>query len=450
MQKVFVVDKRGNPLMPCHPARARQLLRRGRAVVHRYVPFTIRLKDRVGGRVQPVRIKLDPGSQTTGIALVREADDEAEVLHLAELHHRTDIGKRLEQRQKYRRRRRSAKGRYRSPRFLNRRRPEGWLPPSLRSRVEHIASWVSRYCCLVPVATISVELARFDTQKLQNAEIAGVMYQQGTLFGYEVREYLLEKWGRRCAYCGLEGVPLEIEHIIPHSRGGSDRVSNLTLACQECNQRKGKRTAAEFGHPQVQAEAQRPLRDAAAVNATRWAVYHRLAATGLPVEVGTGGRTKYNRTRLGLPKTHALDAVCVGASTPGRVVGLEGARGLTIQARGRGQYRRTNVDRYGFPRGYLPRQKRVAGFRTGDLVQADVPGGKYAGTHQGVVLVRRSGYCDIKRGGRRVAQGVHVRHLRLVQRFDGYAYETGKVVPACGGPPFLPRASAGASRRTFT
>ena len=137
-----------------------------------------------------------------------------------------------------------------------------------------------------------------------------------TLAGYEVREYLLEKWGRKCAYCKATNVPLQIEHIVPKVRDGSHRVSNLTIACKPCNDAKGTRTAAEFGYPQIQAQARAPLRDAAAVNATRWALYHRLAALGLPLETGTGGRTKWNRTTRELPKTHWLDAACVGASTP--------------------------------------------------------------------------------------------------------------------------------------
>jgi 5-methylcytosine-specific restriction endonuclease McrA len=433
--KVFVLDKRGNPLMPCHPARARQLLAQGRAVVHRQAPFTIRLKDRVGGAVQPVRLKVDPGSRVTGFALVREQkeQDQAEVLHLAELHHKPGIRQKMVKRRAYRRRRRSARLRYRAPRFQNRRREEGWLPPSLRSRVEQVATWVRRYGQLVPLAAISLEWVRFDTHKLVNPEVSGVAYQQGTLHGYEVREYLLEKWGRRCAYCGAEEVPLQIEHIVPKVRGGSDRVSNLTLACGPCNQAKGSLTAEEYGHPAVQAQARQPLRDAAAVNATRWAIYGLLADTGLPLEAGTGGRTKYNRVRLGLPKSHALDALCVGASTPAHILGLDGAETLVLRARGRGQYRRTNVDKHGFPRGYLPREKGVLGFRTGDLVRAEVPGGKYAGAHEGVVLVRRSGYFDVRRNGARVAQGVHARHFRLLQRDDGYGYER--------RTPFLPSAS---------
>ncbi|MFQ5793457.1 MAG: RNA-guided endonuclease IscB [Candidatus Bipolaricaulia bacterium] len=428
--RVFVLDKHSRPLMPTHPARARQLLKQGRAVIHQRVPFTIRLKDRVDGEGQPVRLKIDPGSKTTGIAIVREDGARAEVLHLAELYHKQGIRKAMEQRRNYRRHRRSANLRYRAPRFNNRARPKGWLPPSLQARVDNVSSWVKRYRRLVPLTAISVEIVRFDTQKLQNPEISGVEYQHGELLSYEVREYLLEKWDRRCAYCGAEGVPLQVEHIVPCSRGGSDRLSNLTLSCGPCNQRKNNQTAVEFGHPEVQVQARQPLKDTAAINTTRWAVYRALVASDLPVEVGTGGWTKYNRTRLGLPKSHALDALCVGASTPDRIAGLEKATVLIIQARGRGQYRRTNVDRYGFPRGYLARRKGVAGFQTGDLVQAIVPGGKYAGTHEGTVQVRQSGYFDISRDGKRIVQGIHARHFRLIQRFDGYSYKReGPVLP---------------------
>src|SRR5690606_548578 len=126
---------------------------------------------------------------------------------------------------------------------------------------------------LAPVEAISMELVRFDTQKLLNPEISGVEYQQGTLAGYEAREYLLEKWGRGCTYCCARGVPLEVDHIQPRSRGGSDRVSNLTLACRFCNQAKGNRDVREFVMDEARLarileHANASLRDAAAVNAT--------------------------------------------------------------------------------------------------------------------------------------------------------------------------------------
>jgi len=165
---------------------------------------------------------------------------------------------------------------------------------------------------------------------MENPEITGTEYQQGELAGYEVREYLLEKFGRRCVYCGATGVPLQVEHIVPKARGGTNRVSNLTIACAPCNDAKGTQTAEEFGHPEVQRQevhrqAKRPLKEAAAVNASRWALYRCLQAIGLPVEVGTGGRTKWNRTQRGLPTSHWLDAACVGASTPEQVLCAGGA-----------------------------------------------------------------------------------------------------------------------------
>jgi hypothetical protein len=275
-----------------------------------------------------------------------------------------------------------------------------------------------------PVTVLSSELVRFDMQALENPEISGVGYQQGTLAGYEVREYLLEKWGRKCAYCGAEHVPLQIEHIVARARGGSNRVSNLALACGPCNQAKGalsvevflakapKRLAA------ILAQAKCPLKDAAAVNATRWDLAHALKATGLPVELASGGRTEFNRTTLGMPKTHALDAACVG--TLSAVTAWQKPT-LAVKCMGRGSYQRTRLDKYGFPRGYLTREKRVHGFQTGDMVRAEVPAGKKAGSYVGRAAVRATGSFNIQRPGD-VVQGIAHRHCRLIQRSDGYGY----------------------------
>ena len=75
-----------------------------------------------------------------------------------------------------------------------------------------------------------------------------------------------------CAYCKAKSIPLQVEHIIPRSRGGTKRVSNLTVACEDCNQSKNNLTAAEFWHPNTQKKALRPLKDSATVNATRYAI----------------------------------------------------------------------------------------------------------------------------------------------------------------------------------
>jgi 5-methylcytosine-specific restriction endonuclease McrA len=282
---------------------------------------------------------------------------------------------------------------------------------------------------LCPITAISLELVKFDTQAMQNPEITGVEYQQGELFGYEVREYLLEKFGRKCAYCGMEKVPLQVEHIVPKARGGTDRVSNLTLACEACNKKKGNQTAEEFGYPEVEARAKKPLKDAAVVNATRWALYRRIQETGLLVEVGTGGRTKYNRSIRELPKTHWLDAACVGASTP-EVLKAEGIHPLIITATGRGSRQMCRMDRYGFPRTKAKQYKRVHGFQTGDMVKAVVPKGKKAGTHIGRVAVRTSGSFNIKTSSSTI-QGISYRHCKMLHCADGYSYQK-------GGSAFLP------------
>ena len=242
---VFVLDNQGKALMPCTEKRARLLLARGRARVHRLVPMVIRLTDRqiASCDLQPLRLKLDPGSKTTGLALVRDAEiidqqtgevrTAAVVLNLMELIHRgRQISEALTARRQMRRRRRGNL-RYRAPRFLNRgNKKSGWLAPSLQHRVDTCMAWVRRIQRWAPISAISSELVRFDTQALQNPEISGIEYQQGTLFGYELREYLLEKWHRQCAYCDAQNVPLQVEHIHPKARGGSNRASNLTLACQ--------------------------------------------------------------------------------------------------------------------------------------------------------------------------------------------------------------------------
>lgn len=427
---VFVLDKHKQPLMPCSEKRARLMLARGRAVVVRVYPFTIRLKDRVGGTTQPVEIKLDPGSKKTGIAIVRKNGLKQHVLALIELTHRgRQISKALEQRKGFRRRRRNQL-RYRKPRFLNRTRPKGWLAPSLQHRVDTTMSQVERLRSLVPVTSISQELVRFDTQKMDNPEISGVEYQQGTLLGYEVREYLLEKWGRECAYCAETDTPLQIEHIEPRANGGSNRVSNLTLACGPCNTEKGRQSLAEFfatskrlkkhqsRMDRVLTQCKKPLRDASAVNSTRWALYQALAGTGMPVKVGTGGQTKFNRSRLGIPKTHALDAACVG--NVDQVCGWE-IPTLVVKANGRGSYQRTRLTKYGFPRGYLMRQKQVQGFQTGDMVRAIVPSGTKMGTWLGRVAVRKTGSFNVQTLGGAI-QGISHRHCALMQRSDGYGY----------------------------
>jgi hypothetical protein len=273
-----------------------------------------------------------------------------------------------------------------------------------------------------------MELVRFDMQAIENPEISGTEYQQGTLAGYELREYLLLKWHHACTYCGKQDIPLQVEHIIPKAKGGSNHVSNLCIACEQCNTTKGTQDLAVFlkKNPEllkkIQAQAKAPLKDAAAVNASRWALYERLKALGLPVECGSGGQTKFNRLTRGLPKTHWTDAACVGRSTPETLITKQ-ITPLLITAYGHRCRQVCLMDKFGFPRTKAKAKHPKHGFRTGDHVRAVVPAAlKRAGTHVGRMSAKASGSFTIATPLGRVADIGHT-YCRRLSKADGYGYQ---------------------------
>ncbi|QBD79127.1 HNH endonuclease [Ktedonosporobacter rubrisoli] len=426
---VFVLDTNKTPLAPCHEDRARRLLKSGKAALYRRFPFTIILKRAVENpHVPDLRVRLDPGSKTTGIAVVD--DQSGQVVFAAELSHRAHTIKgSLDDRRAVRRSRRNRKTRYRKARWQNRKRKEGWLPPSLESRIANILTWIARLRKFSHITSISLELVSFDMQLMQNPEISGVEYQQGTLAGYETREYLLQKWGRKCAYCSKENIPLQIEHIVPRAKGGSNRVSNLCLSCEKCNLAKGSRSIEDYlkKKPEllkkILAQAKTPLKDAAAVNATRWELFRRLQGFALPIECGSGGLTKFNRTTRELSKTHWLDAACVGKSTP-EVLVTFGVQPLLIKACGHGCRQMCLPDKYGFPRTSAKGAKSVKGFQTGDIVRAIITSGQKGGTYVGRVAVRSTGSFNVTTGEGTV-QGISYKYCKALHRMDGYSYHLG-------------------------
>ncbi|MCC2692860.1 RNA-guided endonuclease IscB [Nodularia sp. LEGE 04288] len=425
MSKVFVLDTNERPLNPIHPAQARQLLRNKKAAVFRGFPFTLILKEsRPDCPVSSLRLKLDPGAKTTGIVLVD--DTTGEVVFAAELKHRGfAIRDALTSRRQLRRGRRARKTRYRKPRFLNRTRPQGWLAPSLQSRIENIKTWVKKLGKFAPIEAISQELVRFDMQLIRNPDIQGKEYQQGTLAGYETREYLLQKWGRECAYCGVKDVLLQVEHIHPKAKGGSNSITNLTLSCERCNTKKGTKDIKDFLKKDINrlekilGQAKRPLADAAAVNTTRFALLEILKATGLPVETGSGGLTKFNRNQQKLEKTHWIDAACVGQSTP--ILNIKGVNPLLITANGHGSRQSCRTNKFGFPSRYVPRFKFVKGFQTGDIVRAVVTNSKKVGEYVGRIATRSTGSFNIstKNG---LVQGISFKACTHIHKKDGYNY----------------------------
>ena len=221
--RVPVIDEAHRPLAPCSPRRARILVKQGKAhgrhrdgvyylTLHRTIPQE---------SIQSAHLMIDPGKSFTGLAIVRnDAQSNRTILFSAILQHRNDVKKRLAQRSTLRRTRRG-RLRFRKPRFSNRRRPAGWLPPSLRSRLDNTITWTDRLTGLIAISEIHVETAQFDVQHLRNPEVHGKDYQQGPLYQTTLRAFVIHRDNSTCRYCGKKAKPVELDHVIPRSNGGT-------------------------------------------------------------------------------------------------------------------------------------------------------------------------------------------------------------------------------------
>jgi 5-methylcytosine-specific restriction endonuclease McrA len=404
MSIVYVISKSGKPLMPCKPARARHLLEAGEAKVKSMEPFSIQLTIESTEETQPVTVGVDLGAETVGVAAVGNG----KVLYQGEVALRTDIHKRMKTRAMYRRSRRSRKCRYRSPRFNNRAasRRKGRLPPSIKSRSDTTVKVVRRIASFLPVSAIVVEIANFDTQAMRaGRRLASWAYQRGELYGFEnVKMYVRARDRYTCQYCG-EVMPrrLEVDHITPRSKGGSTRPDNLVVACHDCNQEKGNRTAAEFGHPEVQERVKKSLKAAAYTQAGKSATLQGLAEIA-PIRETYGYITKVDRQKMGLPKRHYYDAVAIASE--GRVVEwLEWYERMKAVSRGARQQR---TGKHSHKVARMPYE--VFGFRVWDKVELP------DGTIGFIGARRKTGSLKIKDIFGDVLRSITYKKLRLLRR----------------------------------
>ena len=406
---VYVLSASGTPLMPTQRyGHVRRMLRDGKAKVVRRTPFTIQLTYESTTYTQPVSLGIDTGSKHIGVSAATEDTE----LYAGEVELRDDISGNLTARRQYRRGRRSRKTRYRKPRFDNRVRSKhkGWLAPSVEAKIGTHIRVIRDICKILPVSSITIEVAAFDTQKMRDPEISGIEYQQGTLMGYEVREYLAEKFGHRCCYCGKpqgNGVRFEVEHLTPKIRGGSSRIINLGWSCHDCNEKKSTMTCEEFGHPEVRMEAGAGMKHAAHMSVMRWKLYERLKAVyGGKLHMTHGSTTSYRRNTAGLNKTHVSDARCISgypdAAPCGEVFFQKKVRCHNRQIHKakicKGGVRKRNQAPY-----------LVKSFRLFDKV-------KYMGQECFIFGRRSSGYFNIRKlDGTRVHAGISYKKLRFLE-----------------------------------
>ena len=467
---VIILDKHKRPMGFTTPRRARILLDKERAVVHKVYPFTIRMKDvdsTTFEEQKEYQLKIDPGSKHTGITIVNRDDDS--VALFAQIEHRGDVVKSaIYTRSGARHNRRNRKARYRRCKFVNHYlkkgskyepetpRPKGWLPPSVKSVADNTVNWVNKLRKLVNITKISIEYVKFDTQLMDNPDIEGIKYQHGTLFGYEMKEYLLHKYGHTCQYCGgaAEDPILEWEHMMSKKNGGTDSEKNAALACNKCNDAKGKLNLDQWleklkanpnpseldkkrieritsfldGHPM------KPKNYAAWVNSYRNYLINNLRGFADELEFASGGKTKYNRLEvLKLSKDHHIDALCVGEVPEGGFKNLNQPV-LYIKAMGRGNRLRGNTNACGIITvKYKDNAKAFTKtndegefthcFMTGDIVKANIPKGKYAGNYTGRITIRKGGTFALKTKENKF--DANYKYCKILQRADGYSYSIG-------------------------
>lgn len=321
---VYIINKNGQPLMPCKPQKARKLLKANKAEVVKYEPFTIKLKYGSSGYKQPITLGIDTGSIHIGAS----ASTEKHELYASETVMRSSNSKAsivslLAKRLSLRRNRRSRKTRYRKARFLNRvhSKHKGWLAPSIENKIHVHLKLIADIHKILPITKVVVEVAQFDIQKIKNPNISGDEYQKGEQLGWaNVREYVLFRDGHKCQCCkGKSGDSILNVHHIESRMTGGNAPNNLVTLCETCHKgyHQGKIQLPKTIHRGMS------FRDATFMGIMRWTFYNRLKALYQDVKLTYGYITKNTRIRNGIVKTHTADAYCIAGNIDAERLGYE-------------------------------------------------------------------------------------------------------------------------------
>ena len=410
---VYVLNCHGKPLMPCRPRKARMLLKTGKATVVKMVPFTLQLRYGSSGYKQEVSLGIDAGTKHIGVS----ATTEKAVLFEAEAQPRTDIQEVLATRRQFRRARRDRKTRYRPCRLLNRRKPEGWLAPSVRHLVEAHLKTIQLVHRLLPVWRTTIEVAQFDLQKIQHPGIEGKAYQEGPQLGFwNVREYVLCRDQHCCQWClgKAKDKILNVHHIESRKTGG-DRPDNLITLCQSCHDLI-HRTHQEDKIPRKR----EGVRDATQMGIIRWCIYNQAKAVFPQVHLTYGYLTKHTRISHQLEKSHLVDARCIS----GNPLACSDTSWYLIKwvRRNNRQLHKATI-RKGGKRQQNIAPKDVQGFRLFDCV-------RYRGRVCFVFGRRSSGYFDIRTlDGTRIHASANCKQLTVVQKASACLVERRGGIP---------------------
>lgn len=410
---VYILNCHGKPLMPCRPRKARLLLKEQKAKVVKMVPFTIQLLYGSSGYKQEVSLGIDAGTQHIGMS----ATAEKTVLFEAEVTPRSEIQGLLSTRRQFRRARRSRKTRYWKPRYLNRKKPEGWLAPSVQHKVDVHLKVIKQVHRILPISKTTIEVAQFDIQKIRHPEIDGKAYQEGSQLGFwNVREYVLFRDGHTCQWCKgkSKDVILNVHHIESRKTGG-DRPDNLITLCETCH------NLIHQTHQEHKiAKKSKGFRDATQMGIIRWKIYEQTKALFPHVHLTYGYITKRIRIANHLEKSHAIDARCIS----GNPLACADSSWYIIK-----MVRRNNRQLYkatirkGGKRQRNTAPKFVHGFRLFDCV-------RFQGKVCFVFGRRSSGYFDLRTlDGTKIHASASYKQLTIIQRASTCLVERRCAIP---------------------
>ena len=408
---VYVIAKSGKPLMPCKEAKARHLLRDGKARVVKREPFTIQLLYDCQEKTQDVVLGVDAGSKHIGLS----ASTEKQELYASEVELRTDITNLLSTRKQLRRSRRNRKTRYRKARFLNRVRTKkkGWLAPSIINRIDAHIKVIENVMKILPITKVIIETASFDIQKLKNPDISGDEYQKGDQLGfYNLREYILFRDDHKCQHCkGKSGDKRLCIHHLESRKTGGDAPNNLITLCTTCHD------AYHDGKIKLKQKRGKSFKAEAFMGIMRKTFFMKFKELypNIEIENTYGYLTKNTRIKLGLPKYHHIDAFCIAGNLNAKRLDHwwyqkqtrkhnRQIHKLTIL---KGGIRKRNQSPY-----------EVFGFRLFDKVRCD-------NGEVGFIVARRlSGYFDIRKlDGTKISQNLSYKKLKLMSKRKCYIQE---------------------------
>ena len=408
---VYVLNNKGQPLMPTERhGKVRRLLKEGKAEVIKRCPFTIKLLYDSTGFTQPVTLGVDAGSRHIGLSATTEKKE----LYASETELRSDITDLISTKRELRHSRRHRKTRYRKPRFDNRRRTKkpGWLAPSIRQKIQCHLKIIGDVHKLLPVSKIVIETASFDIQKIQNPDISGIEYQQGSQLGFwNVREYVLFRDGHACQCCKGKSHDkiLNVHHIESRKTGG-DAPNNLITLCETCHNGYHKGTVT------LPAKIKRGMKfnDAAFMGIMRWSCYNALKDAYPDVKITYGYITKNIRIAHRLPKEKYVDARCISGNPGAAPLGYYYYQ-KKVRCHNR-QIHKANPKKGTRRRSQA--EYTVRGYRLFDKV-------RYKGREYFIFGRRKSGFFDIRTlDGTKVNKGsISCKKLKLIEKPKKYLTE---------------------------